>query len=148
MKAVIQRVSQAAVSINGDEYSRIDQGYLVLLGIEKGDNDTNASVLAKKIIDVRIFEDNNGKMNLGLRDIEGDVLVISQFTLCTDNTKSGNRPSFTLAEEPAEANRTYEFIVDEMKNYYDAVRIKTGIFAAEMKVSLTNEGPVTIILER
>ena len=87
-------------------------------------------------------------MNLGLRDIEGDVLVISQFTLCTDNTKSGNRPSFTLAEEPAEANRIYEFIVDEMKNYYDAVRIKTGIFAAEMKVSLTNEGPVTIILER
>ncbi len=148
MKAVIQRVSQAAVSINGDEYSRIDQGYLVLLGIEKGDNDTNASVLAKKIIDLRIFEDNNGKMNLGLRDIEGDVLVISQFTLCTDNTKSGNRPSFTLAEEPAEANRIYEFIVDEMKNYYDAVRIKTGIFAAEMKVSLTNEGPVTIILER
>lgn len=148
MKAVIQRVSQAAVSINGEEYSRIDLGYLVLLGIEKGDNDSNASVLAKKIIDLRIFEDNEGKMNLGLKDVGGDALVISQFTLCTDNTKSGNRPSFTLAEEPAEAKRLYEFIVDEMKNYYEAERIKTGIFAAEMKVSLVNEGPVTIILER
>lgn len=148
MIAVIQRVSGASVSIEGKEYSSIGRGYVALLGIKKGDSDNNGLAIAKKIVDLRIFEDTNGKMNLGLRDIEGEILAISQFTLCTDNTKSGNRPSFTLAEEPKEANRLYELIVDEMKQYYDPEKIKTGVFAAEMQISLVNEGPVTIILEK
>ncbi|MCB0721918.1 MAG: D-tyrosyl-tRNA(Tyr) deacylase [Ignavibacteriae bacterium] len=148
MIAVIQRVSEASVEIDGKEYSSIGQGYLVLLGIKKGDEESNASALAKKIIDLRIFQDDAGKMNLGLRDVDGEVLVISQFTLCTDDSKSGNRPSFTLAEEPGRANELYEFIVREMKEYYQAKKIKTGVFAAEMKVSLVNEGPVTIILDK
>jgi D-aminoacyl-tRNA deacylase len=146
--AVIQRVSGASVRIEGKEYSSIGRGYVALLGIKKGDSDNNGLAIAKKIVDLRIFEDTNGKMNLGLRDIEGEILAISQFTLCTDNTKSGNRPSFTLAEEPKEANRLYELIVDEMKQYYDPEKIKTGVFAAEMQISLVNEGPVTIILEK
>ena len=148
MIAVIQRVSEASVEIDGKEYSSIGQGYLVLLGIKKGDEESSASALAKKIIDLRIFQDDAGKMNLGLRDVDGEVLVISQFTLCTDDSKSGNRPSFTLAEEPGRANELYEFIVREMKEYYQAKKIKTGVFAAEMKVSLVNEGPVTIILDK
>ncbi|MCB0723451.1 MAG: D-tyrosyl-tRNA(Tyr) deacylase [Ignavibacteriae bacterium] len=148
MIAVIQRVSEASVEIDGKEYSSIGQGYLVLLGIKKGDGEANASPLAKKIIDLRIFQDDAGKMNLGLRDVDGEVLVISQFTLCTDDSKSGNRPSFTMAEEPGRANELYEFIVKEMKEYYQAEKIKTGVFAAEMKVSLVNEGPVTIILDK
>lgn len=148
MIAVIQRVSKASVSINGAVHSDIGRGYMVLLGIKKGDSDQNAVALAKKIVDLRIFEDPEGKMNLGLRDIDGEILAISQFTLCTDNTKSGNRPSFTLAEEPKEANRLYELVVNEMKQYYDPEKIKTGVFAAEMQISLVNEGPVTIILEK
>lgn len=148
MIAVVQRVSSASVEIEAKEHSSIGQGYLVLLGIKKGDTEENASVIAKKIIDLRIFQDDAGKMNLGLRDVGGEVLAISQFTLCTDDSKSGNRPSFTMAEAPARANELYEFIIKEMKSYYEDSKIKTGVFAAEMKVSLVNEGPVTIILEK
>ena len=148
MIAVIQRVSEASVEIDGKEYSSIGQGYLVLLGIKKGDEESNASALAKKIIDLRIFQDDAGKMNLGLRDVDGEVLAISQFTLCTDDSKSGNRPSFTMAEEPGRANELYEFIVKEMREYYQAEKIKTGVFGEEMKVSLVNEGTVTIILDK
>ena len=148
MIAVVQRVSSASVEIDGKVYSSIGQGYLVLLGIKKGDSEGNASALAKKIIDLRIFQDDAGKMNLGLKDVGGEVLTISQFTLCTDDSKSGNRPSFTMAEEPARATELYEYMVKEMKSYYEEGKIKTGVFAAEMKVSLVNEGPVTIILEK
>lgn len=148
MIAVVQRVSEASVTISGKVYSEIKKGYLVLLGVKKGDTDENGTTIARKLIDLRIFEDDAGKMNLGLRDIDGEVLIISQFTLCTDNSKSGNRPSFTLAEEPGEAKRLYEKVVEEMKDYYARDKIKTGEFAAEMKVSSVNEGPVTIILEK
>lgn len=145
---MIQRVSEASVTISGQVYSEIKKGYLVLLGVKKGDTDENGTAIAKKIIDLRIFEDDAGKMNLGLRDIEGEVLIISQFTLCTDNSKSGNRPSFTLAEEPGEAKRLYEKVVNKMGEYYRIEKVKTGEFAAEMKVRSVNEGPVTIILEK
>lgn len=148
MIAVVQRVSSASVEIDGTIYSSIGHGYLVLLGIKKGDSEENALALAKKVIDLRIFQNDAGKMNLGLRDVAGEVLVISQFTLCTDDSKSGNRPSFTMAEEPQRANELYEYIVKEMKSYYEENKIKTGVFAAEMKVSLVNEGPVTIIMEK
>ncbi len=148
MIAVVQRVSEASVAISGEIFSEIKMGYLVLLGVKKGDTDENGTAIAKKIIDLRIFEDDEGKMNLGLKDIGGEVLIISQFTLCTDNTKSGNRPSFTLAEEPGEAKRLYEKVVTEMREYYVKDMIKTGEFAAEMKIKSVNEGPVTIILEK
>ena len=148
MIALIQRVSEAGVTIDGELHSKIERGYLILLGIKKGDTEAEAEYLAKKIIDLRIFQDNKGKMNLGLRDVDGEVLVISQFTLCADNGKSGNRPSFTMAEEPGKANELYEFMLGVMGNYYVPERIKSGIFAADMKVDLINDGPVTILLEK
>lgn len=148
MIAVIQRVSSASVTIEGELHSKIGNGYLVLLGIKKGDTEAEAEYLARKIIDLRVFQDNSGKMNLGLRDVAGEILVISQFTLCTDNNKSGNRPSFTMAEEPGKANELYEFMLGVMGDYYIPEKIKSGIFAADMKVDLINDGPVTILLEK
>lgn len=148
MIAVIQRVSEASVEIDGVIHSSIGKGYLVLLGVKKGDTEESAVYLAKKIVDLRIFQDTEGKMNLGLRDINGEALVISQFTLCTDRGKSGNRPSFTQAELPDRANPLYEKVLAEMKEYYEPEKVKSGIFAAEMKVQLVNSGPVTIILEK
>ncbi|TRZ64188.1 D-tyrosyl-tRNA(Tyr) deacylase [bacterium] len=148
MIAVIQRVEKSGVIIDEKEYSSIGKGLLVLLGIKKGDTEKNAGLLAKKIIDLRIFQDINGKMNLSLKDIKGELLVISQFTLCTDNEAGGNRPSFTNAEEPVKAKDLYEDFIRELKNIYPAEKIKSGIFGAEMNVNLINKGPVTIILEK
>ena len=148
MIAVIQRVSEAGVTIDGALHNKIGKGYLVLLGIRKGDTEAEAEYLAKKIIDLRVFDDGAGKMNLGLRDVDGEVMVISQFTLCTDNNKSGNRPSFTMAEEPGKAKELYEYMMNVMSGYYEGSKIKSGVFAAEMKIDLVNDGPVTIILER
>ncbi|MBK8552046.1 MAG: D-tyrosyl-tRNA(Tyr) deacylase [Ignavibacteria bacterium] len=148
MTSVVQRVKEASVSIDGEVYSKISKGLLILLGICKGDISGHAEVIAKKIIDLRIFSDESDKMNLCVRDIEGEVLVISQFTLCSDKAKSGNRPSFVNAELPDKANALYEELVKEMKNYYIPDRIKTGVFAAKMEVKLINDGPVTIILDK
>jgi D-tyrosyl-tRNA(Tyr) deacylase len=116
--------------------------------VKKGDNENNADFLSNKIINLRIFPDENGKMNLSVKDIEGEILVISQFTLCTDNSKSGNRPGFTLAEEPERANELYEYIIGKMKNDYSEDRIFSGVFSAHMKINIINDGPVTIILEK
>lgn len=148
MTAVIQRVAEASVVIDGEVYSKISSGLLILLGVRKGDSEEIAKSLARKITDLRIFSDENEKMNLNLKDVEGEALVISQFTLCSDNGKSGNRPSFAFAELPERAKYLYELLISEMKNYYAPDKIKSGLFAAKMKVNLTNDGPVTIILEK
>ncbi|MEP7146336.1 MAG: D-aminoacyl-tRNA deacylase [bacterium] len=148
MIAIVQRVSEACVSIEGKLHSKIDKGLLILVGICNGDGRQNAQWMAKKIIDLRIFTDENEKMNLSVKDIDGEVLVISQFTLCSDKGKSGNRPSFGNAEEPEAANLLYELLVKELKDYYNTDKIRTGIFSAKMEVKLINEGPVTIILEK
>jgi len=148
MIAVVQRVSRASVAIEDKVYSEIGKGFLVLLGIKKGDTEIATRTLSKKIIDLRIFPDDSGKMNLSLRDVGGEVLIISQFTLCTDNEKSGNRPSFVFAEEPKRASMLYDMFIDEMKNYYEEEKVFEGVFAAYMKINLENDGPVTIILEK
>lgn len=148
MIAVIQRVTRASVTIDGKVHSEIGKGLLVLLGVKTGDNEEQVKYLSKKIADLRIFSDAQDKMNLSVRDIDGEILVISQFTLCSDNGKSGNRPSFAFAEKPERASALYELMISEMKNLYVPDKIKTGVFAADMKVELLNDGPVTIILER
>lgn len=148
MIAVIQRVTKASVTIDGKMHSEIEKGLLVLLGVKTGDNDEQIKYLSKKIADLRIFSDEQDKMNLSVKDISGEIMVISQFTLCADNGKSGNRPSFVSAEKPERANELYELMITEMKNLYDSNKIKSGVFAADMKVELLNDGPVTIILER
>ncbi|MBN8569429.1 MAG: D-tyrosyl-tRNA(Tyr) deacylase [Ignavibacteria bacterium] len=148
MIAVIQRVAKASVTIDGKVHSEIGKGLLILLGVKFGDNEEQVKYLSKKIIDLRIFSDEQDKMNLSVKDIDGEVMVISQFTLCADNGKSGNRPSFVQAEKPERANELYEKMISEMKTMYNEVKIKSGIFAADMKVELLNDGPVTIILEK
>lgn len=148
MKAVIQRVLNASVSIDGKLHNEIPQGFLALIGIAKGDSIETVELMCRKIIDLRIFQDADGKMNLSLKDVNGEILVISQFTLCSDNSKSGNRPSFINAEDPERAEELYEYSIKYLGDYYNPEKIKGGVFAADMKVSLINDGPVTIILER
>ncbi|MBL7127631.1 MAG: D-tyrosyl-tRNA(Tyr) deacylase [Ignavibacteria bacterium] len=148
MIAVVQRVSEASVTIEDKIHNKIGRGFLVLLGIRKGDTVTTLKTLAKKVIDLRIFPDENDKMNLSLKDVDGEVLVISQFTLCSDIEKSGNRPSFIFAEEPEKASALYEKFIDELREYYKSDKVFGGVFAAYMKIKLENDGPVTIILER
>lgn len=148
MIAVVQRVSEASVTIEDKIHNKIGRGFLVLLGIRKGDTVTTLKTLAKKVIDLRIFPDENEKMNLSLKDVDGEVLVISQFTLCSDNEKSGNRPSFIFAEEPEKASALYDKFIDELKEHYKSDKVFGGVFAAYMKIKLENDGPVTIILER
>lgn len=148
MIAVVQRVLKSGVEVNGKSVSKISRGLLVFLGVKKGDTEINADLLAKKTANLRIFTDTEDKMNLSVKDIEGEILVISQFTLCTDNNKSGNRPSFTFAEDPARANELYEYFIKKLKEEYAYNKVFSGIFAAEMKVDILNDGPVTIILEK
>jgi D-aminoacyl-tRNA deacylase len=149
MKAVIQRVSSASVSIDGKVHQTIGNGLLVLLGVSKTDTMVNAEKMAKKIIDLRIFEDENGLMNLSVKNIDGGILVISQFTICANTDKSGNRPSFSDAMEPVQANELFEHTVKLMRDYYYVNdRIKTGFFAAMMDIELVNKGPVTIIMDK
>jgi len=144
MKAVIQRVKYSSVVIDGEEVSRIENGFLILLGVEQGDTAQDADKLVKKIPVLRIFEDENGKMNLSCLDIDGEILVVSQFTLCAD-CSHGRRPSFTASAPPDTANELYEYFVSQLK--LSGVRkVETGRFGADMKVSLLNDGPVTIIL--
>lgn len=148
MIAVIQRVNEASVFTNGKLFSKINRGLLVFIGIHRTDSEKDSGILAKKIIDLRIFSDEKSKMNLSVRDIGGEVLVISQFTLCADIGKSGNRPSFILAELPERAEKLYNLHIEEMKLCYDKVKIKNGAFGKNMQVTICNDGPVTIILQR
>jgi D-tyrosyl-tRNA(Tyr) deacylase len=144
MRAVIQRVTGARVLINSLEHSRIGFGILVLLGVEKGDTLNDAQNLARRIVELRIFEDDSGKMNRAIRDVNGSVMVVSQFTLLGDCRK-GRRPSFDPAAEPAVARELYEEFVDEVDR--QGTRVETGVFQAMMDVDLTNQGPVTFILD-
>ena len=145
MKALLQRVSRANVEVEGKIVGQIGQGLLVFLGVEKGDKQENADFLARKICNLRIFEDENGKMNLSLSDVKGKMLVISQFTLCGD-TSRGNRPGFDGAALPAEANALYEYFSNQVRAF--GIDVENGVFGAEMKVSLLNDGPVTFMLEK
>lgn len=144
MKAVIQRVSEAQVWVHGKLAGAIERGTLVLLGVEKGDTPEDADWLAEKIVNLRIFEDEAGKMNLSLLDIKGELLAVSQFTLA-GNCAKGRRPSFDTAAPPEEANGLYQYFVARV--WEEGIPVQTGIFQAEMKVSLINDGPVTFILE-
>ncbi len=145
MIAVIQRVKKADVTIDGKLYSEIDKGLLVLLGIEKGDSEEKAKFLADKTADLRIFEDENEKMNLSLRDVKGSALVVSQFTLAGDCSK-GKRPSFDKAEKPDKAIPLYEKYIEYLKE--QNIPVKTGIFGAMMDIGLINDGPVTFIVSK
>ena len=145
MKAVIQRVLESSVAVEGKVVGQSDKGYMILLGVVKGDTEKEAELLARKTAALRVFEDENGKMNKSILDIDGDILVISQFTLCAD-CKKGNRPSFTDSEEPENAKRLYEKYCEELSKN-GVKRVETGIFAADMKVSLINDGPVTICFD-
>lgn len=145
MKALIQRVQSASVRVNQELISDIKQGFLVLLGIEKNDTKHEADYLTCKILNLRIFEDSAGKMNLSISDIKGEILVVSQFTLA-GNTEKGNRPSFTTAADPKTANVLYQYFTNRLKE--SGLVVKNGIFQADMKVSLINDGPVTFLLEK
>jgi D-tyrosyl-tRNA(Tyr) deacylase len=144
LKAVIQRVSAAKVEVSGKTVGRIGKGILILLGVEKGDGERDADWLAEKIGNLRIFEDEAGKMNLSVKEIAGELLAVSQFTLA-GNCAKGRRPSFDTAAPPEEANRLYEYFVGKLRRL--GLPVETGVFQAMMQVSLVNDGPVTFILE-
>ena len=145
MKLVIQRVKNASVNVENKTVGKINNGFLVLLGIKSSDTKQDADYLVHKLINLRVFSDDNDKMNLALKDVNGELLIISQFTLYGDCKKSGNRPSFSDAAKPDIAIPLYEYFVQECKKQISIV--ETGIFGADMKVSLLNDGPVTIIIE-
>ena len=144
MKFVIQRVKNASVTVDNKIVGSINKGFLVLIGITHTDTKEIADVLIKKLIKLRIFEDENEKMNLALNDVNGELLLVSQFTLYA-NCTGGNRPAFIDAAKPDYANELYEYIIDECKK--QDINVQTGIFGADMKVELLNDGPVTIILD-
>ena len=145
MKFVIQRVENASVKIGTDIYSKINKGYLVLVGITSTDTKEIADKLIQKMVGLRIFEDENGKTNLSLKDVNGDMLIVSQFTLYAD-CKKGNRPSFVKAGNPAFANEIYQYILQKTEEIFGK-KVFSGVFGAEMKISLINDGPFTIILD-
>ena len=144
MKAVIQRVDAASVSINDAIYSQIGKGYLILLGITHKDSEKDIKFIVSKIVNLRIFSNSEGKFDLSIKDVDGEILIVSQFTLYAD-TKKGRRPDFTKAAKPDLAKKLYELFIEEIKN--NGINAKTGVFGAEMKVRLVNNGPVTIILD-
>ena len=144
MRAVVQRVSSASVSVNQESIGQIQKGFLVLIGISDQDTIQIADKMIKKLLGMRIFEDSDGKTNLSLNDVNGELLLISQFTLYAD-CKKGNRPSFTNAGKPDMARQMYEYIIDQCKKEIPVV--EQGIFGADMKISLLNDGPFTIILD-
>ena len=145
MKALIQRVKHASVTIKGELYSEIGKGFLVFLGVEKNDSVENAEKLAQKIVNLRIFEDQNNKMNFSLSDINGELLIVSQFTLCAD-CKKGTRPSFDAAASCDKAVDLYEYFIKCIKQY--GIMPQTGKFRAMMDVELINDGPVTFFIEK
>lgn len=146
MRLVIQRVKQAKIEVEEKLISEIGKGFLVLIGVTHTDTKETADYLAKKLCNLRVFEDENEKMNLGLKDIQGQLLLVSQFTLYGDCAK-GNRPSFIEAAKPDFANELYEYFCQQCKQEY-GLKVQEGIFGANMQISLVNDGPVTILLEK
>lgn len=144
MRFVIQRVTHASVTVEGNITGAIDKGFLVLIGVEESDTKEIADKLIKKLIGMRIFEDENGKTNLALADVGGSLLIVSQFTLYAD-CKKGNRPSFTRAGNPVMAEEMYEYIIAECRKQVENVQV--GVFGADMKVELLNDGPFTVVLD-
>jgi D-tyrosyl-tRNA(Tyr) deacylase len=144
MRAVIQRVKEARVEVEGKTVGQIGRGLVVLVGVGRGDSEQDADYLARKIVGLRIFDDHEGFMNLSVQEVEGSLLVVSQFTLYAD-TRKGRRPFFGEAAEPEEAERLYECFVEKLRGH--GVPVATGLFKEMMDVSLTNEGPVTILLD-
>lgn len=145
MKAVIQRVRRADVSVDGKTVGKIEKGYMILLGVVEGDTLECAEILAAKVAKLRVFEDENGKMNLSINDVGGEALVVSQFTLCAD-CKKGNRPSFTASAHPEIANDLY-IKFSQLLRDNGIKKVENGVFGADMQVSLINDGPVTIIFD-
>lgn len=145
MRLLIQRVKMAEVKIEEKIVGKIDKGFLVLIGITHTDTEKEADYLAKKLVNLRVFEDENGKMNLSVKDIKGKLLLVSQFTLYA-NCENGNRPSFTDAAKPDIANDLYEYFCKKCSEY--EIEVQKGIFGADMKINLINDGPVTIMLEK
>lgn len=144
MRLVIQRVNNASVTIENELFGSIAQGYLILFGAEKGDTKAQADWLANKVCSLRCFSDDNGKMNLSIKDINGEMLIVSQFTLAGD-VKKGTRPSFDKAMPPEEANEMYEYFILKIKE--QNIPVKTGVFGAHMEVRLLNNGPVTFVID-
>lgn len=146
MKLVIQRVLNSQVDVNGKTVGKIDKGFMVLCGITHDDTEKEADILSRKLCNLRVFEDENGKMNLSLKDVGGELLIISQFTLYADSMSSGNRPSFIAAARPEKAEPLYEYFIKKCEE--EGIHVEKGIFGADMKVSLINDGPVTILMEK
>ena len=146
MKALIQRVSSASVKSQNETLGEINQGLVVLLGVEQDDEKLDGEILAKKLGDLRIFSNEEGKFDLSLRDIKGEILIISQFTLCAEY-KKGRRPSFTQAAMPDKANELYEEFITLFQNDADISKVATGRFASDMQVTINNNGPVTMQLD-
>ncbi len=144
MKLVIQRVTHAKVTVEGKATGEIEKGFLVLVGIKQGDTKQQADYLVRKLCNLRVFSDENGKMNLSIKDVNGSLLIVSQFTLYGD-CKDGNRPSFIQAAKPDEAIPLYEYFCDKCSE--NEIKVEKGIFGADMKVELLNDGPVTIVIE-
>lgn len=144
MRAVVQRVKRASLSVDGKGVSDIGAGLVVFLGVGQGDICAQADKIAQKIANLRVFSDENGKMNRSVKDVGGEVLLVSQFTLYSD-CAHGNRPSFTAAEEPTKANALYEYCAEQLCGF--GVTVKQGVFGADMQIEQLNDGPVTILLE-
>lgn len=145
MKLIIQRTTEASITINGEFGGQIEKGFVVLIGVCNDDTKEVADKMLKKMLGLRIFEDENGKTNLSLNDVSGQLMVVSQFTLYAD-CKKGNRPSFANAGSPAHAEEIYDYVIDQIKSNYSG-KLVTGSFGADMKISLVNDGPFTIILD-
>ena len=144
MRALIQRVTSASVKVDGEIVGKIGKGFLIFLGVYEEDTEEKIEKITKKIVNLRIFNDENDKMNLSIKEVKGEILLISQFTLCAD-TRKGNRPSFVSAKNPKDANVIYEKTIESIRN--EGIIVEKGIFGADMKVELLNDGPVTILLD-
>lgn len=146
MKLIVQRALESKVEVDNKVIGKIEKGFVVLCGITHNDTEKEADILARKLCNLRVFEDENGKMNLSIKDIGGELLIISQFTLYADSMSSGNRPSFIAAARPEKAEPLYEYFLKKCEE--QGIHVEKGKFGADMKVSLINDGPVTIILEK
>jgi len=145
MKVILQKVKKASVSVDGKIVGEVDKGYCLLVGVHKESTEADAKYLAKKIVEARLFEDENEKLNLGLKDVNGSILSVSQFTLYAD-TKKGKRPSFTNAASAEEANELYNKFNEYLRE--EGIKVETGIFQTMMEVNIINDGPVTIVYEK